>query len=162
MNKPTILPALPFLVPLDRAALDLWDIPAPWRYGKADRVRYEDLDNQNHVNNTRYLRWWEAQRVEYMTDHGIAAFAPGGPGFVVKRQEIDYLRPMLLNEIYVTVARVSSFRRTSFVMDYAVFAPDCCATGSALVVRVDGNGAKAPLDPELTRLFVETDGAEAL
>jgi Thioesterase superfamily len=57
----------------------------------------EDIDEQNHVNNTVYLRWVQ----EVATAHWrtvASAQAQGSIGWVVLRHEIDYQAPACLGE----------------------------------------------------------------
>jgi len=57
----------------------------------------EDIDQQNHVNNTVYLRWVQ----EVATAHWRAvatADAQENIGWVVLRHEIDYKTPACLGD----------------------------------------------------------------
>ena len=56
-----------------------------------------DIDEQNHVNNTVYLRWVQ----DVATAHWLAIASPEVQetiGWVVLRHEIDYKRPAYLGE----------------------------------------------------------------
>jgi acyl-CoA thioester hydrolase len=58
-------------------------------------LRWSDLDAYGHVNNARYLTLYEEARVALMFSGGRAwgvdSFADG---VVIRRHEIDYLRPV--------------------------------------------------------------------
>jgi acyl-CoA thioester hydrolase len=80
----------------------------------------DDIDELGHVNNLVYVRWV----LEAATDHSRArgwdfdAYRAAGGVFVVRRQEIDYLRPVFAGDPIRVVTwvesmgRVSSLRRT--------------------------------------------------
>jgi acyl-CoA thioester hydrolase len=58
-------------------------------------VRWSDLDAFGHVNNARFLTYYEEARVALMfnaaRERGLTSFAEG---IVIARHEIDYLRPV--------------------------------------------------------------------
>jgi acyl-CoA thioester hydrolase len=152
---------LPFLTPLDAAALAAQGIPSEWRFGMADRVRFAELDALNHVNHTAYLRWFETLRLHYVRAYGFSAYDGTGPELVLKGVEMAYHAPMHLSETYIATARTLSYRTSSFRMAYAVHAPDCRAEGTALIVQLRrGSAEKVPLDPQLRHRLTRIDGAE--
>jgi acyl-CoA thioester hydrolase len=151
---------LPYLTPLDADTQRAHGIAEPWPLAIADRVRFSELDPLNHVNNTAYLGWFQAIRIRYFHDWDISHYRPGDPRLVIRRAEVDYLREMRMGEDYILTARTVSFRNTSFTMDYALWAGDLRATGSAVVVMLEPDGsAKRPLPEALRRRFVDIDGA---
>ena len=153
---------LPFLQQLDRAALQAAGVPAPWSFGIADRVRFSELDALNHVNHTTFLRWFESFRIPYMATYGVSHYDADSPELVLKSVGATFHRPMFLGEDYIVTGRTVSYRRTSFRMAYAVFAPDLRCEGEALVVLLarDGSGRFALTDA-MTAAFRERDGAVA-
>ncbi|MCV6597754.1 MAG: acyl-CoA thioesterase [Mangrovicoccus sp.] len=153
----------PYLSPLDAEALAKRGVPAQWRYGLADRVRFSELDALGHVNNTVYLTWFETLRVNYLRDLGLSKFDGAAPyDLVLKHLECSYHAPTFLDEPYLLTARTVSFRNTSFRMEYAVFAPDCRAEGSAVILLVEReSGAKTAIPQEIRQLFMDHDGAKA-
>jgi len=73
----------------------------------------EDIDQQNHVNNTVYLRWVQ----EVATAHWRAvatADARENIGWVVLRQEIDYKTPACLGDEIVLRTWVGKSTRLTF------------------------------------------------
>jgi acyl-CoA thioester hydrolase len=69
--------------------------PAPARYVYHCTLRWSDLDAYGHVNNARFLTLYEEARVALMfvggRAWGLSSFADG---VVIRRHEIDYLRPV--------------------------------------------------------------------
>ena len=85
------------------------------------QVRFADLDPLNHVNNVRMLTYLEDARIAFLKWDSEPAEG-GGPLFgplVVARQEVDYLRPLLLRRDPVRVeTRVAEVRNASFRLAY--------------------------------------------
>jgi acyl-CoA thioester hydrolase len=72
-----------------------------------------DIDEQNHVNNTVYLRW--VQEVATAHWQAIASSeAQEGIGWVVLRHEIDYKAPACLGDDLVLRTRVGKATRLTF------------------------------------------------
>jgi acyl-CoA thioester hydrolase len=73
----------------------------------------EDIDEQNHVNNTVYLRW--VQEVASAHWRAIAnAEAQENIGWVVLRHEIDYKAPACLGDQVVLRTWVGQSTRLTF------------------------------------------------
>jgi acyl-CoA thioester hydrolase len=76
-------------------------------------VMPEDIDEQNHVNNTVYLRWVQ----EVATAHWQAmasSEAQGEIAWVVLRHEIDYKAPACLDDEIVLRTWVGKATRLTF------------------------------------------------
>lgn len=150
-----------FLTPLPPEELAAAQVPAPWRFGLRDRVRFSEIDALGHVNHTAYLRWFESLRVLYIRERGISPYDGTGPLIVLKSVTMEYRREMFLGEDYIVTARTIAFRRASLEMQYGVFAPDLRAEGSAVIVFLDRRDkSKAPLSDAQMRRLVDLDGAE--
>ncbi|MFL6589967.1 MAG: acyl-CoA thioesterase [Chthoniobacterales bacterium] len=76
-------------------------------------VQPTDIDQQNHVNNTVYVRWVQ----EVATEHWIA-YAPeparDSIGWVVLRHEIDYKTPVALGDEIILRTWVGQASRATF------------------------------------------------
>jgi acyl-CoA thioester hydrolase len=76
-------------------------------------VSPDDIDEQNHVNNTVYLRWVQ----EVATAHWRAvasARAQASIGWVVLRHEIDYKAPACLGDQVILCTWVGKATRLTF------------------------------------------------
>src|SRR5438045_6710580 len=72
-----------------------------------------DIDEQNHVNNTVYLRWVQ----DVATAHWRAIADPeaqGTTGWVVLRHEIDYKTPAVLGDEIVLRTWIGNATRRTF------------------------------------------------
>lgn len=67
------------------------------------QIRFSDVDKIGHVNNAVFLQYMETARVQYFNDVFGKRHNWDKVGFVVVRNEINYLLPLYLNdEIYCT------------------------------------------------------------
>jgi acyl-CoA thioester hydrolase len=72
-----------------------------------------DIDEQNHVNNTVYLRWVQ----DVATAHWRAIASPEAQatiGWIVLRHEIDYKAPAMLGDEIVLRTWVGKASRLTF------------------------------------------------
>ncbi len=76
-------------------------------------VSRDDIDEQNHVNNTVYLRWVQ----DVATAHWQAVASPEAQetvGWVVLRHEIDYKTPAVLGDKIILRTWVGKATRLTF------------------------------------------------
>ncbi len=73
-------------------------------------VSEEDIDPLGHVNNISYVRWVQDIAIAHSVALGLdlAAYATLGAIFVVRRHEIDYLRPVLRGDLVEAHTRIVS------------------------------------------------------
>ncbi len=150
---------LPCLVPLDLETLRAEGVPEHFAFGHADRVRFYELDVLDHVNNARYLSWFEAFRIAWMRAYGLDR--NGQPSLVLKAISVDFRAPLHLDETYIVAGRAKAYRRTSWTMEYAVVARGrVCATSEAVVVLMETDGTiRRPLPDRFLDVFRTRDGA---
>ena len=150
-----------YLTPLSPDEIRKFGIPAPWSFGIADRVRFGEIDALNHVNHTAYLRWFETFRVIYLQAYGLSDYGPDAPRMVLKSIAAEFIKEMVVNQSYVVTGRTTSFRNTSWVMEYGVWTDQGLqATGQSVMVQLDpGTGQKLPLSEEVRATLQTRDGA---
>lgn len=119
-------------------------------------VSWGDMDAYQHVNNTRYFRYFEDARVAYFERTGIGALAAGpvGTGPVLASTSCRFKAPIAYPDEVQVGARVVSVGRTSFKMDYRVVsvALHCVAAeGQAVVVAYDFDEGRKVVIPDAWR-----------
>ncbi|WP_432450210.1 acyl-CoA thioesterase [Aliiroseovarius marinus] len=152
---------IPLVTPLNSAQLRSVGVPQGWQYGIADRVRFHELDALNHVNNVAYLRWFESLRIPYFSDHKLTSYnGEDDPQVVLATNSARYFKPMFLNENYVVTGRTTSFRNSSFVMEYGCFVGgELRCLGESVIVTLEQDGVtKRPLSDEVIEAL-RADGA---
>jgi acyl-CoA thioester hydrolase len=88
------------------------------------RVYFEDTDFSGLVYHASYVRWCERGRSDYLrllgNDHH--ALMRGGDGreasaFVVRRMQLEYLKPARIDEVLEVATRVKSLGAAALVLD---------------------------------------------
>jgi acyl-CoA thioester hydrolase len=102
------------------------------------RVYYEDTDAGGIVYHANYLRFAERARTEALRDAGIPhaeLVRDFNRMFVVRRSDIDYLRPAILDEVLTVVTEPISIGGASVMLRQDVRSADgqLCAS---LVLRL--------------------------
>ena len=111
-------------------------------------LRWSDLDAYGHINNSRFLTLYEEARVALMfaggRAWGVGSFADG---VVIRRHEVDYLRPVdyalgrATAEAAPTVRIelwVEQIRAASFTVAYELYDGDVLAsTARSVLVPFD-------------------------
>ena len=84
-------------------------------------VRYSDLDPQGHVNNARYLSYFEQARIVYIQHLGMwdgKSFL--ALGFVLANARVDFKAPILMSDDVQVKVRVSRLGEKSLEMEYQI------------------------------------------
>ena len=127
-------------------------------------VRPGDIDELGHASNLVYLRWVQEAALAHSTAVGLdqAAYLSRGEVWVVRRHEVEYLRPALVGERLAVETRVasmsaaSSVRRTS-ILRVSDGAPLCRASTDWVFVDLQrGRPRRIPEDIRL-RFTIEPD-----
>ena len=135
----------------------------PWALRVPHRMRWSECDAYAHVNHAAYLVLFEDLRIAHWEAISGASITPDRPGPVVAQIEARYIRPVRFGDQVVITCRPASFRRTSFIHDYALWKDDeaCCTARAVCVVTRQDTGGKVPLwDALRARLLAEGARAE--
>jgi acyl-CoA thioester hydrolase len=130
----------------DRRSFKLWT---------SDKLRYNDLDRQNHVNNAVFATFSETGRVAFLLyDEAFLRSRPG-TDFVIARIEIDYRGELRYPGSVDIGTRVLHIGRSSMRLGQGIFDGErCVATVESVVVMIDENSRKAcPFSPETRALL---------
>ena len=129
------------------------------------QVRWADLDVLNHVNNVRLLEFLQEARVHFFRDELGGDYESGaireqisGFGLVVARQEVDYLRSIVLEDRLVTIeTSVERIGRSSFSVLHDLCLPDGtqAARGRVVLVCIDPQTGSSTALPESWRSRLE-------
>lgn len=114
-------------------------------------VAWGDLDAFHHVNNTRYLRWFEDARIELFRTCGWwDVMTAGGPGPILAKTTCVFRRPVTYPDTVEVSAAVDELGVDRFTMRYRITSAAqqgaLVAEGDARIVCFDyARGAKADL-----------------
>lgn len=88
-----------------------------FRYTFPVEVRFGDIDGMGHVNNAVFATYYEIGRTRYYRDV-VGARDLESIDFILARLEIDFVEPILLEDVVSLGLRVSSIGSTSFGFEY--------------------------------------------
>lgn len=120
------------------------------------RVYFEDTDAGGIVYHANYLKFCERARSEWVRGLGIdqrALKATLGLIIVVRRMEVDFLRPALYDDALTVTTRLRTLGGARIELDQAVQrGPDTLFTAAVTLVCVgpDGRAARLPDDLRAT------------
>ncbi|MDP3415268.1 MAG: thioesterase family protein [Falsiroseomonas sp.] len=125
-------------------------------------IRWSECDPYGHMNHAAYLVLFEDLRVAHWQALTVATLAPDRPGPVVAQLDVRYLRGVRFNDAVTLTCRTVSFRRSSYVQEYALLkdGEPCCTARAVCVVTRQDSGEKVPLTLEW-RALLQAQGAEA-
>jgi acyl-CoA thioester hydrolase len=112
------------------------------------RVYFEDTDFAGHVYHANYLKFCERGRTDFIRLLGIehqrlANPEAGEPAvFVVRRIEIDYLKPSSLDDVLEVVTRCAEIGGASLTLDQEVRRGDAVIARAKVVVVLVGATGK--------------------
>jgi acyl-CoA thioester hydrolase len=114
---------------------------ADFRFYYPIEVRYGDLDPQGHVNNARFLTYFEQARIQYVIHlnlwDGRSYF---DIGFILADAQVTFLGPVLFGQKIRAGVRVTRLGNKSLTMEYGledIQDGQQLARGSAALVTYD-------------------------
>lgn len=128
-------------------------------------IRYGDLDPQGHVNNVVYLTYLESARLGYYEKVGTWKKDAGMlTGFVVVRNEINYLAPITLGQELKVGMRVERMGTKSLTFAFRMVAgPESklVADGKSVMVAYDNEAGKGiPIPTDWRKKIIEFEGMD--
>jgi acyl-CoA thioester hydrolase len=99
-------------------------------------LRYRDLDTMGHVNNAVYATFIEQARLDFFeTVAGVPLDEAGG---VIAHLEIDYERPITLDQDVAVTTSIADLGDSSISMDHEILADgEVAATANVVQITVD-------------------------
>lgn len=105
------------------------------------RVYYEDTDSAGVVYYANYLKFAERARTEALRALGInqsALMADKGIGFVVRHIDMDFLKPLRLDDIVVIETSLQELRKVRMTMRQIIKkGSEPCASLTVTIACVD-------------------------
>lgn len=102
-------------------------------------VRFRDCDPLGHANHAVYLTYLEQARFSHwrrLWGFGTSEAAPGVPGVILARAEIDYRVPVRYGDTLEVRIGLAAIGRTSFTYDYEIVDSEGRLMASARTVQV--------------------------
>ncbi len=113
----------------------------PFHFHYPIEIRYSDLDPQGHVNNARFLTYFEQARVQYLIQIGLFSRQQSflEIGIIIAEAAITFKAPVYFGTQARVGARVSRLGTKSMKMEYEMVDNEgiVYATGSTAIVTFD-------------------------
>ena len=109
-------------------------------------VRYSDLDPQGHLNNARYLTYFEQARINYVIHTGLwdgKSFLD--IGIIIASAQINFLAPVVFGQQVHVGVGVTRLGNKSLTLEYCLRDSQTgqeLANGSTVVVAYDYHNQK--------------------
>ncbi|MBT8216239.1 MAG: acyl-CoA thioesterase [Acidimicrobiia bacterium] len=126
-------------------------------------VLWGDMDAFGHVNNTRFIRWFETARIAHFRRVGIKTAEAVGIAPILAHVSCDFLSPVDFPADILVGARTTKLGTTSMIHEYVVARADNpqqpVAKGTGVIVMYDYDAAeKAPIPEDLKQRIRDLDG----
>ena len=132
-----------------------------YKYKAPIAIRFSDIDAAGHVNNAIYLTYFEVARFSYFKE--IIHWGLRENGIIVGRSEVNYLKPLTLEDeimCYVRTTRIgnSSFDVMHVIVKITPHGEEICTTGKTVCISYDYSAAKSvPIPAKERQRLIEYD-----
>jgi acyl-CoA thioester hydrolase len=127
-----------------------------FRFFHPIEVRYGDLDPQGHLNNAKYLTYFETGRINYFAHLGL--FTQGQSfmeiGVIMADARVTFLAPVQYGMPVKVGVRVSKIGNKSMTVDQTIVhaeSGEVLATGQVILVAFDYHTNKTLPVPDVMR-----------
>ncbi|MFD0793765.1 acyl-CoA thioesterase [Mucilaginibacter litoreus] len=132
-----------------------------YKFKTSIAIRFSDIDSVGHVNNAVYLTYFEVARFNYWRE--VAGWNIKENGIIVGRSEINYLKPVTIDDTlacYVRVTRIgnSSFDVMHVLVKQADGTEEICTTCKTVCISYDYKACKSvPIPAEGRKNMITYD-----
>jgi len=125
-----------------------------YKYKTAVAIRFSDIDAVGHVNNATYLTYFEDARLNYWRE--IINWDLKESGVIVGRSEVNYLKPIMLEDEIVCYVRTTRIGNSSFDIMHLLVrvtpnGEEICTTGKTVCISYDYSANKSVPIPQKER-----------
>lgn len=98
--------------------MDTLEIIKQYKYKTEIPIRFSDMDMFGHANNAVYLTYFEQARSNYWND--IINWDWKATGIIVAKAQVDYVKPIVLNEKIFAYVKTSRLGNSSWDIEYVL------------------------------------------
>ncbi len=120
------------------------DIPIAWG----------DMDAFKHVNNAKFLKYFETARIKYFEEIGfIETMEKNSIGPILGSISAKFIKPLFYPDTVTVGTRVTSIEPTQFIMEYIIESKSkgVVALGESKMVVYDYKSSKRTTLPDIVR-----------
>jgi acyl-CoA thioester hydrolase len=137
-----------------------------FRFYHPIEVRYGDLDPQGHLNNAKYLSYFETARINYFSHLGL--FTPGQSfmdvGVILAEARVTFHAPVQFGMPVKVGVRIGKIGNKSMTVEQNIVRADTgevMATGQVILVAFDYHTNKSqPVPDEMREKISAFEGLE--
>ncbi|MDP9079559.1 MAG: acyl-CoA thioesterase [Bacteroidota bacterium] len=127
---------------------------ADYKYKTPIAIRFSDIDAVGHVNNAIYLTYFEVARFNYWRE--AINWNLRENGVIVGRSEVNYLKPITLEDEIVCYVRTTRIGNSSFDIMHLLVritpqGEEICTTGKTVCISYDYSLNKSISIPQKER-----------
>ncbi|WP_345952448.1 thioesterase family protein [Mucilaginibacter sp. PAMB04168] len=128
---------------------------ANYKYRTVIPIRFSDIDAYGNVSNTIYLSYFEIARLSYWKE--VVDWDWSSYGVILGRSEINYLKPIKVDDQIACYLRTSRIGNSSFDVIYVVVKigpngeEEICTTGKSVCISYDYTNYKSVPIPQRER-----------
>ena len=126
--------------------MDVKELTKHFKYKTEIPIRFSDMDMLGHANNAVYLTYFEQARANYWSD--IIKWDWKAYGIIIAKAEVNYLRPILLNEKIYAYVKTSRLGNSSWDIEYVLVCQQEDGTES---IRTKGKTVQVAIDYETNK-----------
>ncbi len=131
-----------------------------FRFSITISVRFDDMDALGHVNNAKYLTYFEEARLAYWVNLFSLDYSNiQSVGLILANAHVDFRAPAKLGDFLTVHIRVPEFGTKSFPMEYRIEnskTKQLIADGSTLQVMYDyEQNATIPVPDDVKKKILE-------
>lgn len=137
----------------DRTA-DITAISNDFKFKTTVEIRFADLDMMGHVNNAIYFTYMEVSRAKYWDKAVHWDWIK--TGVVIGKANIDYIKPILLDDKIHIYVRTSRIGNSSFDLEYLIVKEQLgkeilCSKGMTSCIAIDYATKRSTVIPATER-----------
>jgi acyl-CoA thioester hydrolase len=134
---------------------------ANYRYRTPIPIRFSDIDAYGNVSNTIYLTFFEIARLSYWRE--VVEWDLKASGVILGRSEVNYLKPITVEDQIACYLRTSRIGNSSFDVTYVLVkltpnGEEICTTGKSVCISYDyANNKSIPIPERERERMIEYD-----
>ncbi|MFW9811566.1 MAG: acyl-CoA thioesterase [Candidatus Thorarchaeota archaeon] len=117
-------------------------------------IAWGDMDSFNHVNNTKFFRYFETARIRYFESAGfLESMEKNSIGPILGSISAKFIKPLFYPDTITVGARVTSVEPTQFIMEYIIESKTkgIAAIGESKMVVYDYKTSERTTLPDIVR-----------
>ncbi len=126
--------------------MDINELIKSFKYKIEIPIRFSDMDMFGHANNAVYLTYFEQARSNYWRD--VIKWDWKATGIIVAKAQVDYVRPIILDEKIFAYVKTSRLGNSSWDIEYVLV---CEKADGTLSLRTMGKTVQVAINYETNK-----------